>query len=181
MNKNMIMIIDILPSSDLKISKYLLRHNVEILPNLYKEIKSNKCQKRNNCMYLHELVRIKEFMRDDKLNYDIELSKIPNKNIIIENGHIANMAYIKMMDKKMFKIYMREFKHRKHTWNYSAIVYKNKNYKNEYDKKLAKELSIVLKQSQIQYTIVGKPKITLTRKEILKQIQSLKNPVNEGI
>ncbi len=181
MQKNMIMIIDILPSSDLRISKYLSRHSVEVFPNFYKEIKSNKCQKRINCVYLHELIRIKEFMRDDKLNYDIELSKIPNKNIIIENGHISNMTYIKMMDKKMFKSYMRDFKHKKHTWNYSAIVYKNKKYKNEYEKKLTKELYIVLRQSQIKYIVVNRAKITANRKEILKQIQSLKDPIAEEI
>ena len=172
----MMMIIDILPSSDLKISKYLTGHNVDALPNLYKEIKSNKCLKRNLCVYLHELVRIKELARDDKYNYNIELSKIPNKNVIVENGHIANMVYIKMTDRKMFKNYMREFKHRKHTWNYTAIVYKNKNCKNDYEKKLNQELARVLHQSQIEYTVVNKQKMILNRKEILRQIKTLQDP-----
>lgn len=171
---NMIMVVDVF--SSINILKYFNQQKpvITIEKNLYKESKKNSNCRNVNCAAFNELVMLKELIRDDKLFEKISMGVINGKNIIIDNGHITNMAYLKMSNKKMFKIYMREFKHRKHNWNYVAFLVKNaKIAKNEFENKLLKELQAVLKQSQIEFVVFDRNNYrtpTLLKKEIKEKI-----------
>ncbi len=169
----MLMIIDI-DCHNLNISNYLERHDINVFPDIYKQSKKiSKC-KSDVCASLYELIMIKELIRDEKLFDKINMGSLKDKNVIISNGHLVNMAFIKMTNKNIFKHYMREFKHRKHSWNYIVVFVKDsKKDKTDFNKKLLKELKSVLKQSQIEPIIINKIKTnTMLRKEILKYIKT---------
>ncbi len=170
----MIMIIDLF--SSMNIVKYFCQQKppICIQKNLYMESKKNSNCKNINCFSMNELVVLKELARDDKIFDKIHMGFLPEKTVVVDNGHITNLLYLKLANKKMFKIYMREFKHRKHNWEYIAFVIKNTRVpKNDFEKKLIKELSSILKQSQIQVIIFDRKKYrtpTLLKKEIKEKI-----------
>lgn len=180
---NMIMIIDIF--SSLNISKYFGQQKspIKMEYNIFKWSKKNSNCKNINCNSFNELVMLKEIIRDDKLFDKINMSIIPEKTIIVDNGHILNMLYLRLSNRKMYKNYMREFKHRKHNWNYVAFVVKNgREPRNEFEKKLVKELQFVLKQSQIEYKVFDCKNYrtpTLLKKEIKDKILYYFNKIVE--
>ncbi len=171
---NMIMIVDIF--SSLNISKYFgqQKSQIKIEHNIYKWSKKSSNCKNINCNSFNELVMLKEIIRDDKLFDKINMGIIPEKTIIVDNGHISNMLYLRLSNRKMYKSYMREFKHRKHNWNYVVFLVKNgREPRNEFENKLVKELKFVLKQSQVDFKVFDCKKFrtpTLLKKEIKDKI-----------
>jgi hypothetical protein len=171
---NMIMIVDIF--SSINILKYFNQQKpvISIEKNLYKESKKNSNCRNINCAAFNELVMLKELIRDDRLFEKISMGVINEKNIIIDNGHITNMTFLKMSNKKMYKMYMREFKHRKHNWNYVVFLVKNsRTPKNEFENKLLKDLNYVLNQSQVEFVVFDRNHFrtsTLLKKEIKEKI-----------
>ena len=179
------MIIDIF--SSLNISKYFGQQKspLKIEHNILKWSKKSSNCKNINCNSFNELVMLKEIIRDDKLFDKINMSIIPEKTVIIDNGHITNMLYLRLSNRKMYKSYMREFKHRKHNWNYVAFVVKNgREPKNEFENKLIKELQFVLKQSQIKHVAFDCKKYrtpTLLKKEIKDKILYYFNKIDDTV
>jgi len=171
--KTMVMVIDPLPASNVNIEKYLSRHKIDILEDICNSPKTSKSCSKINCSALSELIMMKELMRDDDLFFKNQLDEDHAKNYIINNGHIYNMLYCKKLNIKLYKTYMREFKKRRHKWDYKAIVIKNSKYiQSSQDKKIIQELNLILKQSQIDFhTINNVRTVTLLRKEIYKNIQ----------
>ena len=165
-------IIDPLPNSKLNISKYLSRHKIDVLENLHKEMKKKSTCDLSKCSCLNELVNLKEITRDREWFYGFDLETKKGSGVVVDNGHITNLLYSKLVDKKLYKDYMRDFKKQRHEWNYRAIVIKNRKAVNtEYDKLLYKELLPTLRQSQIEFTVISKfGSITKLRKEILKTL-----------
>lgn len=180
---NIIMVIDIL--SSINIAKYFEQQKppIKIEENIYKNSKKNSNCKNVNCSSLNELVMLKELNRDDKLFDKIHMGILQDRTIIIDNGHITNLLYIRLSNKNMYKSYMREFKHRKHTGNYIAFVIKNgRQSKNDLENKLLKELKLVLKQAQIEIQIFDRNKFrtpTLLKKEIREKILYYFNKVED--
>lgn len=181
---NVIMIIDLF--SSINIAKYFGQQKppIKIEENLYKQSRKNSNCRNINCSSLNELVMYKELNRDDKLFDKIHMGIINDKTVIIDNGHITNLLYIRLANKKMYKSYMREFKHRKHSGNYMAFVIKNgRQPKNEFENKLLKELQFVLRQSQIDYKVFDRNNFrtpTLLKKEIRDKILYYFNKVNDS-
>ena len=179
---NMVMVVDIF--SSINIVKYFGQQKpaISIEPNVYRECKKNSNCRNINCSSLNELIMLKELIRDDKIFEKMHMGFIPDKTVVIDNGHITNMLYLKLSNKKMFKIYMREFKHRKHNWNYVAYVVKNTRVpKNDLENKLVGELKSVLKQAQIEVVTFDRKKYrtpTLLKKEIKGKILYYFNEVN---
>lgn len=171
---NMVMIVDLF--SSLNIMKYFGQQKspINIEHNIYKLEKKNANCKHINCNSFNHLVMLQEINRDDKLFDRIGMEIIKEKTIVVDNGHILNMLYLRLSNRKMYKTYMREFKHRKHNWNYVAIVIKNgREPRNDFEKKLIKELQFVLKQSQIEIIIFDRKDYrtpTLLKKEIKDKI-----------
>ena len=180
---NIIIVIDIF--SSINIAKYFGQQKppIKIEENIYKNSKKNSNCKNINCSSLNELVMLKELNRDDKLFDKIHMGILQDKTVIIDNGHITNLLYIRLSNKKMYKSYMREFKHRKHTGNYIAFVIKNgKQPKNDFENKLLKELKLVLKQAQVEIQIFDRNKFrtpTLLKKEIRDKILYYFNKVED--
>ena len=182
---NMVMIVDIF--SSLNISKYFVQQKnpIKIEQNIYKWSKKSSNCKNINCNSFNELVMLKEIIRDDKLFDKINMGILPNRTIVIDNGHILNMLYLRISNRKMYKLYMREFKHRKHNWNYIAFVIKNgRDPRNEFENKLLKELPFVLKQSQAECIVLDYKKYrtpTLLKKEIKDKILYYFNKIDETV
>lgn len=175
-----LMIIDLLPSSKLDITKYLERHGIYAMSDFYKENRFRvKCDHDDLCGVLNEMVMMKDFKRDDELYFNYKLNKFNDKLHIFENSHISNLVYCRLSNKKLYKHYMKEFKTRRNHWNYQAIVIKKKDMaKNSKEEKLLKELVPVLRQSQINYTVLDKWKnLTHLRKDIMRQIEVIKNKI----
>lgn len=170
--KTMVMVIDPLPSSNVNIEKYLSRHKIEIMEDLYNTTSMNKSCSKTSCESLGELVMLKELSRDENLFFKNQLDEDHAKNYIVNNGHIYNMLNIKLMDNKLFKSYMREFKKRRHKWQYKALVIRNnKNIVSSQEKQVINELNSILNQSQIDFQIINNIRTTtLLRKEIYKNI-----------
>jgi len=181
---NIIMIIDIF--SSINIAKYFGQQKppIKIEENIYKQNRKNSNCRNLNCTSLNELVMLKELSRDDKLFDKIHMGIINEKTIVIDNGHITNLLYIRLANKKMYKTYMREFKHRKHTGNYIAFVIKNgRQPRNDFENKLLKELQFVLRQSQIDYEVFDRNNFrtpTLLKKEIREKILYYFNKVTDS-
>lgn len=171
--KTMAMVIDPLPSSNVNIEKYLSRHKINMLEDIYNSSKISKACSRTQCCALGELVMLKEFSRDDDLFFKNQLDEDHAKNYIINNGHIYNMLHVKALDNKLFKAYMREFKKRRHKWQYKAIVIRsNKQPVTPQEKQTIQDLNSILKQSQIDFQIINNIRtVTLLRKEIYKNLQ----------
>lgn len=178
------MVIDIF--SSINISKYFGQQKppIKIEENIYKQAKKNSNCRNVNCSSMNELIMFKELNRDDKLFDKIHMGIIKDKTIIIDNGHVTNLLFIRLSNKKMYKTYMREFKHRKHSGNYIAFVIKNgRQPKNEFENKLLKELQFVLRQSQIECQVFDRNNFrtpTLLKKEIRDKILYYFNKVNDS-
>ena len=170
--KTMAMVIDPLPSSNVNIEKYLSRHKINILEDIYNSSKVSKACSKTQCCALGELVMLKEFSRDEDLFFKNQLDEEHAKNYIVNNGHIYNMLHAKTLDDKLYKSYMREFKKRRHKWQYKAIVVRNsKQLVTAQEKQTMQELSSILKQSQIDFHIINNVRtVTLLRKEIYKNL-----------
>ena len=176
MNPYYLMIVDVLPSSRLEISKYLDRHGISIHPDIRKENKyKNKCIHDVYCGIQNELIMMKDFRRDDDLNIKYKMDYLDSSLHIFENSHIANLIYCKLSNKKLYKQYMKEFKNRRRHWTYYAIVIANKNtVRNKKEGRLLNEVAPVLKQSQIPFKeIKSWHNLTYLRKDILKEIQDI--------
>lgn len=171
--KTMAMVIDPLPSSNVNIEKYLSRHKIEILEDMYNSSKISRSCSKTHCCALGELVMLKELSRDDDLFFKNQLDEDHARNYVVNNGHIYNMLYAKMLDNKLFKSYMREFKKRRHKWQYKAIVIRNnKQIQTPQEKHVLQELNLILKQSQIEVQVISNVRtVTLLRKEIYKSLQ----------
>jgi KaiC/GvpD/RAD55 family RecA-like ATPase len=168
----MVMVIDPFTASNLKIKKYLARHRIEILDNIQNSLSSAHTCDRDKCLSSHELIMIKELKREDDLFFKNQLNEDKAKDYIIDNGHILNMLMLKLVDKKMFKEYMREFKKRRHKWTFRAIVVRNKQASTPEEKRMSNELNSILKQSQIDYVMISNIRtLTLLRKEVYKNLQ----------
>lgn len=182
---NMVMVVDLF--SSLNISKYFgqQKNPIKIEHNIYKWSKKNSNCKHINCNSFNELVMLKEIIRDDKLFDKIQMGIVQDKTIVVDNGHILNMLYLRLSNRKMYKTYMREFKQRKHNWNYVAFVVKNgRAPKNEFENKLLKELPFVLKQSQTHCVVFDCNKYrthTLLKKEIKNKILYYFTNVDETV
>jgi len=182
MKPEYLMILDLLPSSKLDITKYLDRHKIGVYPDIYKENKHRvKCEHDMFCGVFNELVMVKDFQRDDDIIIKHKLDVFTRKLFIFENSHITNLIYCKFSNKKLFKHYMKEFKRRRKDWKYTALIIKKKGMaKNKKEESLLKEVIPVLKQCQIDYHIIDKWKtLTFLRKEVLKQVNATKNRIEE--
>lgn len=178
------MIVNVLPSIDLDISKYLDRHGVHVHEDIRKDIKfKGKCAHGVFCPVENELVMLKEFLRDDDLFHKIQMDIINENIILFENSHITNMVNCKFSNKKLFKYYFQEFKKRKKNWIYSAIIFKKRNMaKNKKEQKMLDEMQSILKQCGIKcYVINNYKNVTLLKKEILRQINVIKNRKNNEL
>jgi len=181
---NMVMVVDIF--SSVNIVKYFGQQKpaINIEPNIYHECKKSSNCRNINCSSLNELIMLKELIRDDRIFDKMHMGFIPDKTVVVDNGHITNMLYLKLSNKKMFKIYMREFKHRKHNWNYIAYIVKNTRVpKNDFENKLNKELNSILKQAQIECVVFDRKKYrtpTLLKKEIKGKILYYFNELNNS-
>jgi len=178
MKPEYLMIIDLLPSSKLDITKYMDRHGILVHPDIHRENRYRvKCEHDAFCGVFNELVMIKDFKRDDEMIIKHKLDILQSKIFMFENSHISNLVYCKISNKKIYKQYMKEFKKRRSNWHYSAIIIKKKDMtKNSREEKLLKELMPVIKQCQIDYTVIDKWKtLTYLRKEIMRQVQASQN------
>jgi hypothetical protein len=172
-----VMIIDPFPSSKLDIRKYLERHEIVVHEDFYKEnLYRIKCDHDKLCGIFNELVMLKDFKRDDELSIKHKMDYIDNDLFVAENGHIANLIYCHMSNKKLYKQYMKEFKSRRRHWKYIAlIVIKPNQARTKLDNRIIKELEIVLTQSQIEHKKISNwNTITTLRKDILKELNSIK-------
>ena len=182
MNPYYIMIVDILPNSKLDIAKYLDRHGIDVYPDFHKENRFKvKCVHDEFCGVLNELVMLKDFKRDDEINIGHQMDYLPSKMFIFENGHVSNLAYCRISNKKLFKHYMKELKNRRRHWNYHAIVIKKPGMaKTKKEQRLYNEIDPILQQCQISYKVLDKwPGLTQLRKDILKEIQEIKTKVDK--
>jgi len=182
---NMVMVVDIF--SALNISKYFgqQKNPIKIEHNIFKWSKKTANCKHLNCNSFNELVMLKEIIRDDRLFDKINMGIITDKTVVVDNGHILNMLYLRLSNSKMYKQYMREFKHRKHNWSYVAFVIKNgRAPRNEFENKLVKELQFVLKQSQVECIVFDRNSYrtpTLLKKEIKDKILYYFSKVDETV
>lgn len=185
---NVIMVVDIF--NTLNIAKFFnqpnqKKYNIHVLENLYVSSKKNSNCKNVNCASLNELVMLKELNRDDSVFDKVHMGIIQEKTMIVDNGHITNLLFMRLSNKKMYKIYMREFKKRKHNVNYVVFFIKNaRPPRNEFETKLLKELNSVLKQIQIEINIFDKNSYkspTLLKKEIRSKILYYFNTVNKTV
>jgi hypothetical protein len=177
-----IMVIDILPSSKLDIQKYLDRHGVTVFSDYHKENRfRNKCEHDEFCDMFNELVMMKDFQRDDRLNIEYKMDKITEDVFVFENSHISNLVYCRLSNKKLYKHYMKELKNRRRQWVYYAIIIsKEGQAKNKKDQKIIKELEYVLEQSQIKFKHMDKwDNVTYLRKDILKEITDIKASIQK--
>lgn len=175
-----IMIIDILPSSKLDIQKYLDRHGITVFADYHKENRfRNKCEHDEFCDLFNELVMIKDCQRDDRLNIEYKMDKIPEDVFVFENSHIGNLVYCRLSNKKLYKHYMKELKNRRRQWIYHALIINKLGLaKNKKEEKLMRELELVLKQAQISFKHLNKwENVTYLRKDILKEIEDIKNNI----
>jgi hypothetical protein len=180
MKPEYLMIIDILPSSKLDITKYMERHEIPVFPDLHKENRFRiKCEHDAFCGVFNELVMMKDFQRDDDIIIKHKMDILQKKLFIFENSHISNLLYCRLSNKKLYKHYMKEFKRRRKDWKYTALVIRKKGLaKNKKEETLYKEIIPVLKQCQINYKVIDKWKnLTFLRKEILKQVNSTEETI----
>ena len=176
-----LMIIDLLPSLRLDITKYLDRHGIAVYQDFHKENRFRvKCEHDRFCSVFNELVMIKDFQRDDQLKWDFKMDKYENRLFVFENSHISNLVYCRLSNKKLYKHYMKELKKRRRSWKYNAIVIKKRGMaKSKKEEKLLRELLPVLKQSQINYTVIDHWKnLTFLRKEVLKEINTIRGRIS---
>ena len=180
MKPTYLMIIDLLPSSKLDIVKTLTREGITVYEDIHKQNRFRiKCEHDAFCGVYNELVMIKDFQRDYEIGTNYEMDRLLDKMFIFENSHITNLVYCKLSNKKLYKHYMKEMKKRRIKWKYVALIIKKKDMaKNAKEEKLIKELMPVLKQSQIDYIVIDKWKtVASLRREIVKQVQAMKNTV----
>ncbi len=149
---NMIMIVDLF--SSLNMPKFFKQQKppIDILPDMFQECKKTSNCKNSSCNSFNELVMLKEFGRDEKLFDKLELNIINNKSIIVNNGHIYNMSSLSLNNEKLYKIYMREFKHRKYNWNYIAFLVKKK-ISTEHERKLYDAMCEIVSRADIDYIV----------------------------
>jgi hypothetical protein len=178
------MIIDILPNSKLDIAKYLDRHHISVHQDFHKENRFKvKCVHDEFCGVLNELVMMKDFRRDDEISIAHKMDYQPEKMFIFENGHVSNLVYCKISNKKLFKHYMKELKNRRRSWNYHAIVIKSPTKpKTKKEQRLYDEIDPILQQCQISCKVLDKWQgLTQLRKDILKEIQEIKAKVDKQL
>jgi endonuclease IV len=175
MQKTMIMVIDI--TDKLEIKKYFKRQNLSYKENLYDDVAGDKCLK-NNCSHIHELILMKEIKRDEDLYFEIEMEKTKNEVIVVDGGYLYDLYKIKKVNVKKYKEYMREFKKRKHSWQFKAIIFRPEKTKSlDYTDKF-NEIIKVIEQSQIDYAIVNQEKsLFVARKDVYKKVVEEKNNV----
>lgn len=180
MKPTYLMIIDLLPSSKLDIVKTLSKEGMMVYEDIQKQNRFRiKCEHDVFCGLFNELVMIKDFQRDYDISTNFEMDRLLDKMFVFENSHITNLVYCKLSNKKLYKHYMKEMKKRRVKWKYIALIIKKKDMaKNGKEEKLLKELMPVLKQSQIDYITIDKWKtVASLRREIVKQVQAMKNNI----